>query len=186
MKPQVYYPTSTARSLDTPRLLKTLGVVVLVAGCLSACAGPRIAALPPPPAVEPSQTAPPEEQPNYDRAAVPGFSQTGLASWYGKGFSRKHTASGERFDMEDLTAAHRSLPLGTVVRVTNLTNGRTLLLRVNDRGPFTQGRVLDVSRSAADLLDMKKDGVVPVRIEVFAEDQREKIAENIIGTGTSQ
>jgi len=88
----------------------------------------------------------------------------GVASWYGAEMGRRRTANGERFDPEALTAAHRSLPLGTRVQVTNLRNGRSVVVRVNDRGPFIRGRTLDVSRAAAQRLGMVGSGTARVRI----------------------
>jgi rare lipoprotein A len=92
--------------------------------------------------------------------------QAGLASWYGPGFHGRRTASGTVHTGAALTAAHRSLPFGTRVRVTNLRNGRTVVVVVDDRGPFVRGRVIDLSRAAARRLGMVRDGVVPVRLEV--------------------
>ena len=97
--------------------------------------------------------------------AIPGKYQTGQASWYGENFNDTRTASGEKFDMNKLTAAHPTLP--TVVRVENLNNGRTVKVRINDRGPFIKGRIIDLSRKAAETLDMIREGVVPVRIEIL-------------------
>lgn len=91
----------------------------------------------------------------------------GTASWYGKFHHGKRTASGEMFDMNALTAAHRTLPLGTRVRVTNLSNGKSVELRVNDRGPVVKGRIIDVSRAAAAALDAVDDGVFPVQVVVL-------------------
>jgi len=88
----------------------------------------------------------------------------GLASWYGRDFHGKPTASGEIFDMYEFTAAHPTLPFGTVVRVKNLRNDRTVVVRINDRGPFRSGRIIDLSYAAAVRLDMIGDGVVPVRV----------------------
>jgi rare lipoprotein A len=98
--------------------------------------------------------------------AAPGRPQVGLASWYGEFHHGLRTASGETFDMGELTAAHRTLPLGTHLRVTNLENGRMVRVRVNDRGPYVDGRVIDLSRAAARSLDMVERGVVPVRLDV--------------------
>lgn len=92
---------------------------------------------------------------------------TGRASWYGGSWHGRQTASGERFDSGALTAAHRTLPLGTYVRVTNLGNGRQVVVRINDRGPFVGGRVLDVSRGAAELLGFISSGVCSVQLEVL-------------------
>jgi rare lipoprotein A len=94
------------------------------------------------------------------------FRQVGTASWYGPGFHGRKTASGERFDQNKLTAAHRSLPLDTVVKVTNLDNGKAVKVSINDRGPYAGKRVIDLSRAAARKLDMTDDGTARVRIEV--------------------
>ncbi len=92
--------------------------------------------------------------------------ETGEASWYGPGFHGRRTANGEVFDKEALTAAHRTLPFGTLVRVRNLDNGREALLRINDRGPFARGRILDVSEAGARALGMIESGTARVRIEI--------------------
>lgn len=91
----------------------------------------------------------------------------GMASWYGAGFHGNRTASGERYNQYDLTAAHRSLPFGTWVRVTNLNNGRSVVVRINDRGPFVGGRVIDLSAAAAQTIGMINSGVAPVSVEVL-------------------
>jgi rare lipoprotein A len=93
----------------------------------------------------------------------------GMASWYGYDGSGSKTASGERYNPEGLTAAHRSLPLGTKIRVTNTRNGRSVVVRINDRGPFIRGRIIDLSAGAARLLGMISSGVAPVSFEVLAE-----------------
>ena len=92
--------------------------------------------------------------------------QVGVASWYGKYFDGKPTASGEPYDMNDLTAAHPSLPLGTFVKVTNLRNGRSVVVRVNDRGPVVDGRIIDLSYNAAKVIEMKGRGVQRVRLDL--------------------
>lgn len=96
-----------------------------------------------------------------------GMVQEGLASWYGREEQGQLTASGERFNMYELTAAHRTLPMNTRVRVTNLKNGRQVVVRINDRGPYSRKRIIDVSRAAAIRLGMIDAGVVPARIEVL-------------------
>lgn len=98
-----------------------------------------------------------------------GYSQTGLASWYGRPFHGRQTASGERYDMNKMTAAHRKLPFGTRVRVTNLANGRSVVLTINDRGPFKRGRIIDVSRRAAGKLGFLKQGLIRVRVEALGK-----------------
>jgi rare lipoprotein A len=94
--------------------------------------------------------------------------EIGLASWYGELHHGQPTASGEIFDMTRLTAAHRTLPLGTQLRVVNLKNGRVVRVRVNDRGPYVDGRILDLSREAARALDMEHSGLATVKLEVIA------------------
>ncbi len=98
----------------------------------------------------------PQEQPTYD--------ETGIASWYGPSFYGRPTANGEIYDGDKMTAAHKTLPLPVNVRVTNLENGRSVIVRVNDRGPFARGRIIDLSRRAAELLDMQRAGVARVRV----------------------
>ncbi len=93
--------------------------------------------------------------------------EEGLASWYGLPYHGRPTASGAVFDMGALTAAHRTLPFGTLVRVTNLSNGRSITVTINDRGPFVEGRILDLSYRAAELLDAVSPGVIAVRLEVL-------------------
>ena len=97
-----------------------------------------------------------------------GFCQEGEASWYGPGFQGRQTASGERFDTNKLTAAHRTLPFGTMVRVTNRDNGKSVTVRINDRGPFIAGRIIDLSQAAAERLDMLKTGTAQVVIETVS------------------
>lgn len=93
--------------------------------------------------------------------------QVGTASWYGDYFQGKETASGEPYDMRDFTAAHPSLPLGTFVKVTNLRNGRTVVVRINDRGPVVDGRIIDVSYNAARALGFKERGLQKVRVDLY-------------------
>jgi rare lipoprotein A len=96
-----------------------------------------------------------------------GRIQHGRASWYGEKFHGRLTASGEAYDMNALTAAHRKLPFGTVVRVTSKVNGRSVTVRINDRGPFVKGRLIDLSAAAAARIGMQDEGVVEVKIEVL-------------------
>jgi len=103
--------------------------------------------------------------------------QVGTASWYGSYFDGRITASGEPFNMYDLTAAHPTLPLGSLVRVTNLENGRRTYVRINDRGPVVEGRIIDLSYRAAEILQFKDQGLQQVRLEVVTtEIQPDEIA----------
>ena len=95
----------------------------------------------------------------------PDYSKVGLASWYGPNFHGRRTANGEVFDMNDLSAAHPTLPLPSYVRVTNMKNNRSVVVRVNDRGPFAHNRIIDVSSKAAAMLDFKRTGVAKVRVD---------------------
>jgi rare lipoprotein A len=95
--------------------------------------------------------------------------QTGVASWYGPNFHGKTTSNKEVYDMHDLTAAHKSLPFGTYVVVTNLNNGKSVTVRINDRGPFVKGRIIDLSYAAAKAVDMIGTGTAPVRLEILAD-----------------
>jgi rare lipoprotein A len=90
----------------------------------------------------------------------------GVASWYGEDFNGRLTASGEVYDMYKLTAAHKTLPLGTTVKVTNLDNGKTVEVKVNDRGPYVRGRIIDLSRTAGRAIDIRGTGTAKVKLEV--------------------
>jgi rare lipoprotein A len=116
-------------------------------------------------------TPPPPPAPGQ-AAEQPTFTQVGVASWYGATHQGLQTANGEKFDMKGMTAAHRKLPFDTVVRVTNLATGKTVKVRINDRGPYGPGRIIDLSARAAKQLDIGEDGTAKVRIEAFASDQQ--------------
>ena len=111
----------------------------------------------------------PKPQPKPETIALGPvtFQYQGWASWYGPGFHGNLSASGERFNQYAMTAAHKTLPFGTKVRVTNLDNGHSVVVRINDRGPFTPGRVIDLSAAAARVLGMIHSGVAPVKVEVI-------------------
>lgn len=104
----------------------------------------------------PAMTTPPPQ----------GWSETGIASWYGHPYHGRRAANGEVYDMERMTAAHRTLPFNTMVRVQSLTNGKQTVVRITDRGPFIEGRIIDLSRAAARELDLIGPGIMRVRIEV--------------------
>jgi rare lipoprotein A len=113
----------------------------------------------------------------YRPAEEYSYSRTGIASYYGgerrgANFHGRLTANGERYDMNALTAAHQTLPMPSLVRVTNLENRRSVVVRINDRGPFIRGRIIDVSRRAAQLLGFEQSGLARVRVEILAEESR--------------
>ena len=126
------------------KVITALACVVLLAGCASSVA---------------------------KRPPAPGSTLTGVASWYGPNFHGKRTANGERYDMNALTAAHPSLPFGTVVRVRSLVNGRTVDVRINDRGPHIRRRIIDLSRGAANALGLidARTGTKPVSISIVRQ-----------------
>lgn len=136
--------------------LRSIVTMVFASALLAACASQQ----PRPPAT----VSTPGERPT--------FTQEGMASWYGNNHHGKTTANGEAFDMNAMTAAHRSLPFGTVVRVTNLSSKRAVKVRINDRGPYSNGRIIDLSAQAARELGITDHGVARVRIEQYPSDQR--------------
>ncbi|HKX09742.1 MAG TPA: septal ring lytic transglycosylase RlpA family protein [Stellaceae bacterium] len=134
------------------RAARGVSLAVVMMCALAACAAP-----PRPVALTPSGPSPPASS----------FTQVGLASWYGNAHAGRRTASGEPFDPGALTAAHRTLPLGAVVRVTSLVNRRSVEVRINDRGPADLSRIIDLSKRAAAELDFTTDGTARVRIELL-------------------
>ena len=163
----------------------SLRAVLLVSSVLSVgCAAKRPTASHPPPAAAPPAVARestaessksgatasrvPAKHAKTPPAPVPaGYTEDGNASWYGKPFDGRRASNGEIYDMYKLTAAHRTLPFDTLVRVTNLNNGRSTTVRITDRGPFVEGRIIDLSLAAAREIESVGPGVVPVRLEVL-------------------
>lgn len=160
-------------------------VILLAAASLAACTGNKPATTGTPTSAETPNTQPvtggvykvgnpyqingvtyyPAEDYRYD--------ETGIASWYGPGFHAKMTGNGENFDQNELTAAHRTLPMPSFVRVTNLDNGRSVVLRVNDRGPYAHSRIIDVSRRGAQLLGFETAGTARVRVQILASESQQ-------------
>jgi rare lipoprotein A len=122
----------------------------------------------------------------YVPAHEPNYNEVGTASWYGPTFHGKRTANGEIYDQHELTAAHRTLQMPSLVRVTNLENGRSIVVRINDRGPFKRGRVIDVSKRAAELLGFINQGTARVRLEVLEKESRKIAAAARGGMDTSR
>jgi rare lipoprotein A len=155
-------------------------MLAVMAGSLGACSQLQLAA-----AEWKEYRGPPQTQGNFKVGrpySVQGkvyrptesysLDETGISSWYGPGFHGARTANGEKFDENELTAAHRTLQLPSLVRVTNLENGKSVVLRVNDRGPFAHSRVIDVSKRAAELLGYKSKGTARVRVQVLDKESR--------------
>lgn len=142
------------RGIAWPMPFRSASLAVPVVILLGSCAPPL-----------PAVVTPVLSTPVAARAELPAFDVVGIASWYGPGFAGRRTASGDIFDPNQLTAAHRTLPFGTHVKVTNMDNGRTVVVRINDRGPFKAGRIIDLSRAAAERIGMLGSGTVRVMIE---------------------
>lgn len=168
-----------------------LAVLALAGGGLSACASARAdapfgAAVRRPVVTDPAPIVRGTMRPYQIRgrwhhpAEDPDYQEVGLASWYGDAFHGRPTATGEIFDMHALSAAHKTLPLPGLVEVTNLANGRTVILRLNDRGPFVDGRIIDLSRGAAQELGLLSQGVGEVRVRYLGPAPRGG------GTGTER
>lgn len=124
----------------------------------------------------------------YPTVVEVGETADGIASWYGPGFHGKKTSNGETYNQNGLTAAHKTLPMNTILRVTNLNNGRKTTVRVNDRGPFVANRIIDLSRAAASQIDMLQTGTAPVKLEVIgfgSLDKNHNIIEQNVNLGSS-
>jgi rare lipoprotein A len=135
-------------------------------------AAPQAFSMPPAQAPEASSTPLANAEPLSDNGPnVADFHQTGRASWYGRFFHGRRTANGERYDMHALTAAHRTLPLGSYVRVTNPDTDRSVVVKINDRGPYVRGRIIDLSVAAAHALVMQRAGTANVQIEGLTQQQ---------------
>lgn len=177
-----------AASIDCAGLLALLAILLLLSGCghpkqtpvnVPVPPSPSAEAPAPPPAGDSAKTKNPSEaerkdktgadlaEPTIPAGAVPLATETGKASWYGPPYHNRRGSNGEVYNMHAMTAAHRTLPLGSIVRVTNLKTGHTALVRVTDRGPFIPGRLLDLSLAAARKLDVYTPGVAEVRVEVM-------------------
>ena len=165
--------------------------LVITAFCLSACAETELVSH----VAKQTPIAESSKPPGYFKVGSPyrikgkryvpretyNFTQTGYASWYGPKFHGKMTANGETFDKYELTAAHNTLQMPSIVRVTNLENGRSIIVRINDRGPFAKNRIIDLSERSAELLDFKHKGVARVKVEVLPHES--KVVANVAKSG---
>ena len=165
-------------SLRVQECFVTAALGILLATILGGCAHHHVSSQPP--GQTPSSASQPRTGPGASRPsgappaterqpAVPGeYVEEGVASWYGLPFNGRRTSNGEIYDMHELTAAHRTLPFNAVVRVTNLRNGKQTQVRINDRGPFVADRIIDLSLSAAEAIEMVGPGTAQVRLEIVA------------------
>lgn len=157
------------------RLLATLSLAVLAAACAEtnlAVETTKVVTRKENEVVGPYKIGKPYRVNNvwYYPKADYDYDETGIASWYGPGFHANQTANGEIYDENDLTAAHKTLPMPSLVRVTNLENGRALVVRINDRGPFVNNRIIDLSRRSAQLLGIEQKGTAKVRVQVLKDE----------------
>jgi rare lipoprotein A len=146
---------------------KALLFAVAMAFLLSGCHRHKLASTPPPPASTPAD-APPRRGVIPAIPAIPSGNEAGLASWYGHPYHGRASASGEIYDMEQMTAAHRTLPFGAMVRVHDLDNEKSVDVRINDRGPFVDGRIIDLSHAAARAIEMIGPGTARVQLEILS------------------
>lgn len=160
-------------SSNTPSLKAAAALLACLV--LAACASPRYAIEGPQPSGRPQASAPGGRVPGtmkpyqvrgvwYTPRYDPDYDEKGVASWYGQQFHNRNTANGETFDMDIPSAAHKTLPLPSIVEVTDLDTGRKIRVRVNDRGPFVDGRIIDLSKAAAEQLGIARKGVARVRV----------------------
>jgi rare lipoprotein A len=160
--------------------MKRVILPTLLAVLLTGCAHKRTASVPPAPPMEagsaqsahsPTQASPSENskllQAEIGPDAKPLFVETGIASWYGAPYHNRRGSNGEIYDMHAMTAAHRTLPLGSIVRVVNAQTGASALVRITDRGPFVEGRVIDLSKAAAEEIGIIRKGTAEVKVEVM-------------------
>lgn len=148
------------------RLLQNVLLLIVLMILLSSCGITR------------TGTAP-ERTPSSSEVNAGAEIEAGVASWYGPNFHGKLTANGETYNMNGMTAAHRSLPFNTVVQVENMTNGKTVVVRINDRGPYAHNRIIDLSRRAAQEIDMEEVGTAEVKIYLVEEGDRPLSEENL-------
>jgi rare lipoprotein A len=156
------------------------GLLLAATGCHHKT---QIAYQPPPPAHTKSAGQPAPDGLFDDTRGRPVFTETGIASWYGPGFHHHAAADGTVFDQNAMTAAHRTLPLGSTVRVTNLATGEQVLVRITDRGPFGPGRVIDLSMGAAKAISLYRAGIGKVRLEAFAHPGADPAGKWAVQTG---
>ena len=145
---------------------KAMPAAIAITVLLSGCHHKKAAQAPPPVPLASASSPPPAAA--APPGATPESGETGLASWYGHPYHGRASASGEIYDMERMTAAHRTLPFGTMVRVHDLDNEQTVDVRINDRGPFVDGRIIDLSRAAARAIEMLGPGTARVRLEILS------------------
>src|SRR5579859_1341301 len=182
-------PPGRVHGQKSRQIAAIAGLLLFLAGCSAHREKPPVMPVPPPASPAPASTPAPRRIPTPTPTPVPTpsssqisrgdseihipqnakvlYTEVGFASWYGPGFQKRNAANGQPYDMNAMTAAHRTLPLNTIVRVTDLKTGESVLLRVTDRGPFVNDRIIDLSRAAARRLSVYQHGTALVRIEVL-------------------
>lgn len=168
----IWHLASARSRTGRPALASIIAVALLL---LSACGGHKTAhkKVPPPPTIQPTESAPDttasvDTAPKNQHSVKPIYVETGLASWYGPPYHNRKGANGEIYNQNAMTAAHRTLPLNSMVRVTNLSTGHVALVRITDRGPFIEDRIVDLSLAAAKAVDVWRPGTAEVKLEVLS------------------
>ena len=174
----------------TQSITKSAAQVALLAGLTLVATGchhhAQVAYQPPPPSTGAKTPAHANPSPDDSAAEVHGkpvFSEVGTASWYGVNYNHRNAADGSIYDENGMTAAHRTLPMGSIVRVTNIATGKQVLVRITDRGPFSPPRILDLSKGAAKAIDLYRAGVGKVRVEAFAHSSSDPAGHWCVQTG---
>jgi len=173
----------TQRSTKGACLALLAGLTLVATGCHH---NAQLAYQPPPPATStkaPAQNRPSNQEGSLDAHGKPVYSEVGTASWYGVNYKHRNAADGSIYDENAMTAAHRTLPLGSIVRVTNLTTGKQVLVRITDRGPFSPTRIIDLSKGAAQAIDLYRAGVGKVRVEAYAHPSSDPAGHWCVQTG---
>lgn len=164
---KIFSPSASAKNF-LPPLSIWIPIATLIALIATSSCGHKKRSVARAPAPPPAARRAPQKQTPAQQPLPVGYTEEGIASWYGIPYHGRHAADGEIYDMETLVAAHKIMPFNTWLHVTNLTNGKTVDVRIIDRGPFVEGRIIDLSKAAARQIDLIGPGIGPVRLEVIA------------------
>ncbi|RQS73430.1 septal ring lytic transglycosylase RlpA family protein [Burkholderia sp. Bp8963] len=178
-------PSQTTSSANQKNAVKTTGAANADNNKSQMNFDSALASMPAADSKDAKSTSLADAQP-IDGADVSDFRQNGRASWYGRGFHGRRTANGERFNMNALTAAHRTLPLSSYIRVTNPSNGKWVVVKVNDRGPYKRGRVLDLSYAAAKIIGLVHAGTGRVKIEGLSPQEAREARDEMVASNSAK
>ncbi|MBN3792640.1 septal ring lytic transglycosylase RlpA family protein [Burkholderia sp. Ac-20353] len=178
-------PSQTTSSANQKNAVKTTGAANADNNKSQMNFDSALASMPAADSKDAKSTSLADAQP-IDGADVSDFRQNGRASWYGRGFHGRRTANGERFNMNALTAAHRTLPLSSYIKVTNPSNGKWVVVKVNDRGPYKRGRVLDLSYAAAKIIGLVHAGTGRVKIEGLSPQEAREARDEMVASNSAK